>query len=165
MSASTEPKQEFKRESTGFKQGSEQKFEQESGSGLTAAMLAGLNARAGRGIIRALAAQAVMGGLAVLISWVAAGTAAGASAFIGAGAYFVPNALFALRLLLGLYGPKKASPLTFFLGEGIKLGSAVVILGLAARYGRDWLVWPALLFGLICVLKGYVLLLVFHKLP
>jgi ATP synthase protein I len=26
-------------------------------------------------------------------------------------------------------------------------------------------VWPALLFGLLCVLKGYVLLLMFRRLP
>lgn len=132
---------------------------------LSAATLAALDATAGRGIIRALAAQAVMGLLAGLISWMAAGSAAGASALIGAGAYLVPNTLFALRLLAGLAGRRKVNPLAFFLGEAFKLGSAIVLLGLAAYYGREWLVWPALLFGLICALKGYVLLLVFHKLP
>lgn len=124
-----------------------------------------LDAKAGRGIVRALVAQAVMAGLAVLISWLVAGAAAGASALIGAGAYFVPNALFAVRLLLGLLGSKQSNPITFFFGEACKLGSAVLILALAAYFGRDWLVWPALIFGLLCVLKGYVLLLMFRKLP
>src|SRR3546814_4481588 len=90
---------------------------------------AAITRRASSGIMRTLAAQAVMLGLAVLVSWLVAGGAAAVSAFIGAAAYFVPNALFALRLLLGLFGPLKASPLTFFVGEAFKLGSAVLVLG------------------------------------
>jgi len=132
---------------------------------LTEADRASLKYKAGRGLIRALAAQAVMGLFAALVSWLLAGWVAGASALIGAGAYFVPNALFAARLLLGLMGAKQASPFAFFWGEFIKLGSAVALLGLAAYVGHTWLVWPALLFGLVCVLKGYVLLLFFRKLP
>lgn len=115
--------------------------------------------------MRTLAAQAVMSVVAVAVSWWVAGTGAAVSALIGAAAYFVPNALFALRLLVGLLGRVKASPLTFFVGEAFKLGSASLVLGLAAWFGRDWLVWPAMLFGLVCVLKGYVLLLIFRKLP
>ncbi|MGB6104358.1 MAG: ATP synthase subunit I [Pusillimonas sp.] len=121
--------------------------------------------RASSGIMRTLAAQAAMLGLAVLVSWLVAGGAAAVSAFIGAAAYFVPNALFALRLLVGLFGPLKSSPFTFFVGEAFKLGGAVLVLGLAAWLGRGWLVWPAVLFGLLCVLKGYVLLLLFRRLP
>ncbi len=102
---------------------------------------------------------------AVAVSWLVAGGSAAASAFIGAAAYFVPNALFALRLLVGLLGPAQASPLTFFVGEAFKLGSAVLVLGMVAWLGSSWLVWPAMLFGLLCVLKGYVLLLMFRKLP
>lgn len=124
-----------------------------------------LRYKAGRGLVRALAAQAIMGLAAGLISWVVAGAAAGVSALIGAGAYFVPNALFAMRLLMGLIGSRQASALTFFLGELVKLGSAVLLLALAAYVGQGWLVWPALLFGLVCVLKGYVLLLAFRRLP
>lgn len=124
-----------------------------------------LRHKAGQGLLRALAAQAVMGLAAALVSWLVAGAAAGASALIGAGAYFIPNALFAMRLLMGLIGSKQASPLTFFMGELIKLGSAVLLLALAAYLGQGWLVWPALVFGLVCVLKGYVLLLAFRRLP
>jgi len=124
-----------------------------------------LRYKAGRGLLLALAAQAFMGLAAVLVSWLVAGAAAGVSALIGAGAYFVPNALFAMRLLMGLLGSKQASPLIFFVGELIKLGTAVLLLALGVYVGRDWLVWPALLFGLVCVLKGYVLLLAFRRLP
>lgn len=55
--------------------------------------------------------------------------------------------------------------MAFFWGEAFKLGTATLILGLAAWNGDGWLVWPALLLGLLCVLKGYVLLLAFRKLP
>lgn len=126
---------------------------------------AAIRQRASRGITRALAAQAAMLVFAVVVSWLVAGNGAAASALIGAAAYFVPNALFALRLLAGLLGPAKASPFTFFVGEAFKLGSAVLVLGAAAWLGGAWLVWPALLFGLLCVLKGYVLLLMLRKLP
>lgn len=132
-------------------------------SPLDGAQLATLIAGAGRGVLRILAAQAAMGVLAVLLSWVVAGFAAGVSALIGAGAYFIPNALFAVRVLAGLYSPKNSNPLTFFLGEAFKLGSTVLLLLLAAYLGRGWLVWPALLLGLVCVLKGYVLLFMVRR--
>ncbi len=124
-----------------------------------------INRRAGSGILRTLVAQAAMAAVAVLVSWLVSGGMAAVSALVGAAAYFVPNALFALRLLLGIFGPVKSNPFTFFLGEALKLGSAVAVLVLVAWLGRDWVVWPALLFGLLCVLKGYVLLLAFRKLP
>ncbi|PLC50500.1 hypothetical protein CR159_08645 [Pollutimonas subterranea] len=124
-----------------------------------------INRRAGSGILRTLVAQAAMAAVAVVVSWLVSGGMAAVSALVGAAAYFVPNALFALRLLLGIFGPVKSNPFTFFLGEALKLGSAVAVLVLVAWLGRDWVVWPALLFGLLCVLKGYVLLLAFRKLP
>lgn len=121
--------------------------------------------RASSGLVRLLVAQAAIGLVIVLGSWLVAGNAAALSALIGAAAYFVPNALFAMRLFLGYFGPAQSGPFTFFAGEAFKLGTAVVVLALAAWYGSDWLVWPALLLGLVGVLKGYVLLLLFRKLP
>ncbi|RTZ45739.1 hypothetical protein EKL30_06935 [Candidimonas sp. SYP-B2681] len=132
---------------------------------LTEQERAAINRRATSGILRTLVAQAIMACVAVLVSGLVSGGAAAVSALIGALAYFLPNALFALRLLLGLLGPVKSNPFTFFIGEALKLGSAVAVLVLVAWLGREWVVWPALLFGLLCVLKGYVLLLVFRKLP
>ncbi len=126
---------------------------------------AAITRRATSGILRTLVAQAIMACVAVLVSGLVSGAAAAVSALVGALAYFLPNALFALRLLLGLLGPVRSNPFTFFIGEALKLGSAVAVLVLVAWLGREWVVWPALLFGLLCVLKGYVLLLVFRKLP
>lgn len=121
--------------------------------------------RARHGLIRVLLAQASMALIAVLVSGLVGGTAAAVSALLGAAAYFVPNALFAVRLLLGTFGVARPSPFAFFWGEAFKLGGALAILALAIWQGGDRLVWPALVFGLFGVLKGYVLLLVFRKLP
>jgi len=121
--------------------------------------------RASHGLVWTLVAQAFVAFVIIAVSGWVAGVAAAVSALIGAAAYFVPNALFAMRLLLGMFGAVRPSPFAFFWGEAFKLGGAVAILGLAVWYGRDWLVWPALLLGLLGVLKGYVLLLVLRKLP
>jgi ATP synthase protein I len=125
---------------------------------------AALKARTSRGLIRVVVAQGVMAVLATVIAWVVAGAAAGLSALVGAGAYLVPNTLFALRLLLDAHRPGQANPFTFFLGEAFKLGMTVLLLWLAVYLGGERIVWPAMLIGLVCVLKGYVLLLVSGKL-
>lgn len=117
------------------------------------------------GIIHILSAQAVLALVATLISAALGGINAAGSALIGAGAYFIPNSVFAVRLLLGLMGGSNARATSFFWGEAFKLGTATAILALAVWQFHDWLVWPALLFGLIAVLKGYVVLLALGKLP
>lgn len=124
-----------------------------------------ISRRASHGLVRALVAQACAALIAIVISGVVGGGAAAVSALLGAAAYFVPNALFALRLLLGMSAAVRPSPYAFFWGEAFKLGGAMSILALAAWAGSDWLVWPALVFGLFGVLKGYVLLLMVRKLP
>lgn len=121
--------------------------------------------RARYGLVWTLGAQAFVAGLVVALSGLLAGSAAALSALAGAAAYFVPNALFAMRLLLGVLGVVRPSPWAFFWGEAFKLGAAVSILGLVVWQGRDWIVWPALLLGLLGVLKGYVLLLAMRRLP
>jgi len=110
-----------------------------------------------------VAAQAIMACLAVLVSWMVGGFAAAISAAAGAGAYFVPNALFAVRLLVGLFSQGRSNPFSIFWGEALKLGSAVMLMALTVYLGGAWLVWPAFLFGLLCVLKGYVLLIIFGR--
>lgn len=121
--------------------------------------------RASRGLIWTLSAQAVMALIAIAISAYVAGSYAALSAMVGAAAYFLPNAFFAMRLLLGMFGVVNPSAYSFFWGEAFKLGAALAILGSAAWWGKQWLVWPALVFGLFAVLKGYVLLLLIRKLP
>jgi len=133
-----------------------------AGLRLTAEDRAALDAGAKQGLLRAVAAQGIMALAAGLACWAVGGAAAGWSALAGAGAYFIPNTLFALRLRHAV--PGRASPLTFFFGQAGKLGAAAAFLALAVRLAGDAIVWPALLAGLLCVLKGYVLLLMFRKL-
>jgi ATP synthase protein I len=131
---------------------------------LTDADRAALDAQACRGLLRVLAAQGAMGLAAAAIAGIIAGASAGWSALAGAGAYFVPNALFALRLLVNVLKAGRASPVTFLFGEMVKLLMTALLLGLLARVAHDWLVWPAVLLGLAFTLKGYLLLLMFRKL-
>ncbi|RYH53410.1 MAG: ATP synthase subunit I [Alcaligenaceae bacterium] len=130
---------------------------------LTPEERAAVTARAFKGLVRAVAAQGAMACLAAVIAWAVAGPAAGLSALAGAGMYLIPNALFAFRLMLGLAGGRSASPVTFLLGEIVKLSVTVVLLWLLSRYAQEWLVWPAVLWGLVLTLKGYFLLLMFRK--
>ncbi|MGB6241666.1 MAG: ATP synthase subunit I [Castellaniella sp.] len=117
------------------------------------------------GLLRALAAQAFTGMLVVLGAWGIAGKDAGASALIGAAAYFVPNALFAMRLLLGFLGPKRPGSLAFFWGEFLKLLTVAGVVVLVAWQWGAWLNWLAFLLGLLGVMKGYVVLLALRRLP
>ncbi len=132
---------------------------------LTDQELATIAWRARVGLFRALGAQAFTGMLVVLASWGLAGFDAGASAFAGAAAYFVPNALFALRLLVGYVGPQRPGSLAFFWGEALKLLAAAGVVVLVAWYAGDRLVWPAFLLGLLGVMKGYVVLLAMRRMP
>ncbi|WP_019937691.1 ATP synthase subunit I [Bordetella sp. FB-8] len=122
-----------------------------------------LDAQACRDMLLILAAQAVMGLGAAVLAGVWAGSAAGLSALIGAGAYWFPNAFFALRLLVGVVRSMRANPFAFLLGELAKLLLTVLILGLAAWYARGWLVWPAVLVGLLLTLKGYLPFMLLRK--
>jgi|SRR5690625_972588 len=132
---------------------------------LDAQQKAQLARRSRQGIVQVVVAQGVLALVAIALSGLVAGRAAAWSAAIGAGAYFVPNALFALRLLAGLWQGAPANAAVFLLGEVFKLGSALALLALAVWQYNSWLVWPALLVGLVAVLKGYVLLLAFGRLP
>lgn len=118
-----------------------------------------------KGLVRVLVAQAGMTLVAVVVSWLVAGVEAGASALLGALSCFIPNALFATRLILGMVAGRPASPGKFLVGELVKLFASVALLVLVVYVAQSWLVWPALLFGLLMVLKGYVLLLMFGRLP
>lgn len=73
--------------------------------------------RSRTGLYRAILAQAATGSFVVLIAWIFFGNNAAASALIGAGAYFIPNAIFALRLLIGYMASNQSGSLAFFLAK------------------------------------------------
>ena len=117
-----------------------------------------------RGLLRLVIAQ----GLALLVvsflALVFAGLWAGLSVFAGGMTYLIPTSMFVLHLVLKLLSKRDATAVTFFVGEAIKIGVAMVLMYLVVKVFGSNLVWPAFFVGLLVVLKAYVLLLVFKKL-
>lgn len=130
---------------------------------LTAAERTAVARRARQDLVGALGAQILMGGLAVVLSGLVAGAGAAVSALIGAGAYVLPSAAFILRLLMTVTVSGKSSPVVLILGQAFKLLAAIALLWWAAAEGGDKLVWPALLVGLIFVLKGPFVWMLFRS--
>jgi ATP synthase protein I len=89
------------------------------------------------------------------------GQVAALSALAGAGAYWLPNTIAALRLALSTFRPQGASPIAILAGFLIKMTVAALLLWAVAKYGGDQVNWLAVLLGLIATLKGYVLTLIF----
>ena len=83
------------------------------------------------------------------------------SAVLGGLCCVVPNGLFALRLFANAQRLAVANPMTFFIGEFIKIALTVALLGATAwlYHGLNWL---ALLCGFIVALKSYIILLFRH---
>ncbi len=130
---------------------------------LTAADLAQINQRSRLELALIVKAQALLGSVVAVLTWSVAGVDAGLSALAGAGTYFVPNMIFALRLYLATFRPGGSAPMLFLVGEMLKIGAAVGLLWVIAHVGGDRVQWLAVLVGLIAVLKGYVLVLVFGR--
>jgi ATP synthase protein I len=96
-----------------------------------------------------------------LIAGLLGGVPALLSALLGGLCCVVPNALFALRLFASAQKVGGANPMTFFIGEFIKIALTVALLGLTAWLYRD-LNWLALIVGFVVALKSYIILLFRH---
>lgn len=83
------------------------------------------------------------------------------SALLGGLCCVVPNGLFALRLFANARRLEGANPVSFFIGEFVKIALTVALLGTTAWLYHD-LNWLALLAGFIVALKSYLLLLFRH---
>jgi ATP synthase protein I len=105
-----------------------------------------------------MTATAVVGVIAAVLG----GIPAMFSAVIGGLCCVVPNALFALRLFASAHRPGAANPMTFFIGEFIKIALTVGFLGVTAWLYHD-LNWLALICGFIVALKSYIILLFRHQ--
>lgn len=130
---------------------------------LSPQQLAHLNRVSLQQLMRSVVAQALGTLLVSGLAWWLGGSAAGLSALAGAMACTIPNTLFALRLVLAAIGVGKGSPVTFFLGEFLKLGATAALLVLVVRLAQDNLVWPALIAGVIVALKSHYSLLLFKN--
>ena len=100
-----------------------------------------------------LIATAVAGVIAALLG----GWPAMFSAVLGGLCAVVPNALFAVRLFSAAKRGV-ANPMTFMVGEFVKIALTVALLGATAWLYRD-LNWLALICGFIVALKSYIILL------
>lgn len=83
------------------------------------------------------------------------------SALLGGLCCVVPNGLFAWRLFVSVHKPGGANPVTFFIGELIKIAMTIALLGAVAWLYRD-LNWLALIAAFIVALKSYIILLFRH---
>jgi ATP synthase protein I len=80
------------------------------------------------------------------------------STLLGGLCCVVPNALFALRLFANAQKLGAANPMSFFIGEFIKIALTIALLGAIAWLYRD-LNWLALIAGFVVALKSYIILL------
>lgn len=90
----------------------------------------------------------VLASLAVFPFW---GVQGAVSVVLGGAAYAVPNALFVVRLRLAS-ASGKASAVTFFVGELLKVLATIALLAMAHRWVD--VQWLALLIGLFAALKA-----------
>jgi ATP synthase protein I len=108
-------------------------------------------------VLLQLATTVVVGVIAGLLG----GVHALLSALLGGLCCVVPNGLFALRLFISAQRPGAANPMTFFIGEFVKIALTIALLGAVAWLYRD-LNWLALIAAFIAALKSYIILLFRH---
>ena len=99
--------------------------------------------------------------IAGLIAGLLGGVHALISALLGGLCCVVPNGLFALRLFTNAQKPGAVNPMTFFIGEFIKIGMTIALLYAVVLLYRD-VNWLALLAAFIVALKSYIILLFRH---
>jgi len=121
-----------------------------------------VNRRASIELLQLILAQLLAGVAVALLALMLSGSQAAISALAGAGAYFLPNLLFALRLLLAMAQPGGSGPGLFLVGEVLKILASVALLWLLAKFGGDEVHWLAVFFGLLAVLKSYFLVFAYR---
>ncbi len=112
-------------------------------------------------MLRLIIAQLAITMAVALVAAFIGGQHAGLSAFLGGACCVLPNGLLALRLHIGARRPGTLSPMTFFIGEFIKIALTVGMLVLIVWSYRD-VNWLALIVAFIVALKSYIILLVRH---
>lgn len=99
--------------------------------------------------------------IASIIAGLIGGVHALISALLGGLCCVVPNGVFALRLFAAERKPGGANPMSFFIGEFIKIALTIALLGAVVWLYRD-LNWLALIAAFIVALKSYIILLFRH---
>ncbi|WP_245591369.1 ATP synthase subunit I [Derxia gummosa] len=97
-----------------------------------------------------------------LVAGAVGGVRALVSAALAGFACVLPNALFALRLMLATRRPGGANPASFLIGEVVKVGLTILLLFAVAKGVRD-LSWPAYIAGMIAALQSVFVVLLIRK--
>jgi ATP synthase protein I len=112
-------------------------------------------------MLRVVLLQLMATVIASMIAGMLGGVPALFSAFLGGLCCVVPNGLFALRLFVSSRKPGTTNPMTFFIGEFIKIALTIALLGAVVWLYRD-LNWLAMIAAFIVALKSYIILLFRH---
>ena len=112
-------------------------------------------------MLRLVFLQLAVSVVAACIAGLLGGENALISALLGGLCCVVPNSLFAMRLLANAHAAGGANPMSFFIGEFIKIALTVTLLGAVAWLYHD-LNWLALIAAFIVALKSYIILLFRH---
>jgi ATP synthase protein I len=99
--------------------------------------------------------------LAGAVAGMLGGSHALISALLGGLCCVVPNGLLALRLYSNARRSKAVNPMSFLIGEFIKIALTIALLAAVAWLYRD-LNWLALIAAFIVALKSYIILLFRH---
>jgi ATP synthase protein I len=109
-------------------------------------------------MLRIILMQLVTTVVVALVAGGLGGMSALWSALLGGLCCAIPNGLFALRLHLSTRKPGGANPMTFFIGEFIKIATTLALFGAVVWLYRD-VHWLAFVLSFIVVLKSYIILL------
>ena len=94
---------------------------------------------------------------AAFITAILAGALVGTSGWVSVGlaavAAIVPNAFFALRLMMVSGRPGSAYAANFFIGEFLKIAATIGLLAIAIK-GYPEMHWPSLMVGLLVALHA-----------
>jgi ATP synthase protein I len=99
--------------------------------------------------------------IASLIAGFIGGIHALISALLGGLCCVLPNGLFAMRLFADSQKSEAMNPISFFIGEFIKIALTIALLGAVVWLYHD-LNWLALIAAFIVALKSYIILLFRH---
>ena len=103
-------------------------------------------------MLTAIVLQCVAVILGSLVAWVAGDGTTAWFFLLGGAAATIPNGLFALRLAIHRNRPPASYPAVFFIGEFVKIGMTIALLGLIVK-GSDHVRALPLLLGLIVALQ------------
>jgi ATP synthase protein I len=112
-------------------------------------------------MLRVVILQFVITVTAAIIAGFLGGMPALFSALLGGLCCAVPNGLFALRLFANAQKSEVINPMSFFIGEFVKIALTIALLG-AVVWLYHALNWLALIVGFIVALKSYIILLFRH---